>query len=359
MRIAFLLPIYAIHPIGGIKIVLEYACRLTDHCFDVTVYYPMNVYSNKVTRWKYLKRLLGYLYLKITQGYKSTKWFPLNRKVKEKLVWDLNQKRIATHDIYVATGVQTAYSLSEYKYIDLHKQIYLIQGFENWIATDEYVLKSYRFPFKKIVISPWLQSLVLSQSTKENVVLIPNGFNQEVFNIQKEIFERNIYSICTIYHTDDVKRCVDAISALIKLKELFPQITVNMFGVPGRPPALPDWIKYYQKPNQDELSKIYNDSSIYLAASRSEGMALPPAEAMLCGCALVCTNIGGFALYAINNETSLTSEPYDVNGLVSSVSSLLLNPEKLYRIALAGNEKIKTFTWENSVKQFIQVVFSK
>ena len=93
-----------------------------------------------------------------------------------------------------------------------------------------------------------------------------------------------------------------------------------------------------------------NNAAIFVAASNKEGWALPPAESMQCGCALVCTDIGGFADYAKNGETALTSPVYDVQALADNILALIKDNGKRVKIAKAGNEYIQRFTMENSYR---------
>jgi len=125
-----------------------------------------------------------------------------------------------------------------------------------------------------------------------------------------------------------------------------------MFGTSERPSDIPFDFKYFKSPSKDTHNEIYNNAAIFIAASKAEGFALPPAEAMICGCALCCTDIGGFAMYAINEKTALTSKVYDVQSLTENILKLIMNNELRIKIAKNGNEFIKRFTWENSIKQF-------
>ena len=160
--------------------------------------------------------------------------------------------------------------------------------------------------------------------------------------------ERKKNHICMLYHTMEVKRCCDTIEALKIVKEKHPDIIVNIFGFPKRPNELPEWFHYYRSPNKEVHNYIYNDSTIFVAASRMEGMALPPAEAMICGCALICTDIPGFTQYAINNKTALLSEVYNVEQLATNICKLIEDNELRIKIAEEGNNFIHTFTWEKA-----------
>ena len=77
---------------------------------------------------------------------------------------------------------------------------------------------------------------------------------------------------------------------------------------------------------------------------------------MQCGCALVCTDIGGFRDYAIDGKTALVSPVYDVQALSRNILELIGNNEKRIQIAKNANEFIQRFTLENSFALMSNVV---
>ena len=64
--------------------------------------------------------------------------------------------------------------------------------------------------------------------------------------------------------------------------------------------------------NQSNLCKKYNESLIYIDNHTWAGWCNPVLEAMACGCAVICTNIGATSEFAINNETALVVEPDNI-----------------------------------------------
>ena len=104
--VGILFPVYGIHPVGGLKVGFEYANRLVQAGCAVHIFYPMNVDTNKVTGLKLLRRVLGYLYFKITRKYKADSWFSLDKRIKQHLVWNLKQNHTKKCCRYIATGIQ-------------------------------------------------------------------------------------------------------------------------------------------------------------------------------------------------------------------------------------------------------------
>lgn len=71
---------------------------------------------------------------------------------------------------------------------------------------------------------------------------------------------------------------------------------------------------------------------------------------MCCGCAVICTDIGGHAAYAKNNDTALLVEPRNSEDLFLKICDLFENNNKRITIAKNGNRLIQSFSWENNIK---------
>ncbi len=349
MNITFLLPCTAERPVGGIKVIFEYANRFIEDGYCVNIIMPARLLSIK----NRIASLIRYPYYLISKNYLPYEWFELNKNVKLFFVRNLKFKNIpCKSDIFIATAVETAYFLEGYD--TSAKKIYFIQDFEDWSMSSTQVLASYKFKMTKIVISPWLKDLV--RSVGEDATLIPNGFDFNKFFLQQAISKRNKYNILMLYHKEERKRCKDAIKALCVVKKKYPCVNISMFGVPKRPRGLPFEFSYFRKPNKKLHNDLYNNSAIFVSASRKEGMALPPAEAMQCGCALCCTNIGGFSLYAKDGFSALLSPVYDYEALAKNIIKLLEDDVCRQRIAKQGNELIQGFTWEKAYRDFKNVI---
>ncbi len=181
-----------------------------------------------------------------------------------------------------------------------------------------------------------------------------NKMPKQIFCLMPDFF-RNIVIVDKEFYKSEVKRKGSqyTVQALELLKQSYPQLQATLFGVYPRPKQLPTWIQYHQRPA--DLAKIYNDHAVFISASLGEGWALPPAEAMACGCAVVCTDIGGHADYAINEQTALLVPPENAIALANAVQRLF--EQAALRIALSAQAEqfIKThFNWERSVEALLQ-----
>lgn len=349
MSINFILQGPSRYPIGGVKIVFEYANRLLGRGYDVNIIFDCSKAAKKREK---IPNFIRFLYYKLAVWY-YPKWFTLNPKIHKICVYSgINDEEIPDADFVCATAVGTADDVAKLS-MNKGEKLYFIQDFENWGNwTADAVKETYRLGMKNIVIAKWLEKIV--QDSGADCVLVPNGIDFDVFNIDIPIASRKGYTISMLYHNQVHKGSVYGIIALKKLKERYPDLEATLFGVPKRPDSLPEWINYIQSATQPKLRQVYNQSKIYLCPSIKEGFGLTGAEAMACGCAYVASDYGGIHEYATDGRNVLLSPPKDVEGLVEHISYLFDHDDKRIELAQKGYEDIKKFDWKEAVNKFEQ-----
>ncbi len=356
-----MLPVRDNAPCGGCKVIYEYANYFASTGFDVHILYPHErktyAQGKEISPFYKLKNWLGFYYRRGRKEHHAAEWFNFTHDVKKDfcfIINDFSLKKYPRNSVFFASSVETAYELHAVKGITPNNKFYLIQDFENWNVSDDAVYASYRFPMNKIVISEWLKEKV--ENAGSSATVIPNGFNFDYFKLSNPIKNRNKYEICMLYHLDDRKRCSDSMAALDIVHDTFPDVHVTMFGTPEKPANLPVWYSYHRTPDRSLHNKIYNDAAIFVGASKAEGFALPPAEAMMCGCALCLTDIQGFSAYAKRNTTALLSPVYDIEALAKNIIALIQDDDIRIKIATEGNTFIQRFTWEASFRAMHELV---
>lgn len=343
MNITFVLPGAGIRPIGGMKVVYEYANHLVSRGHDVSIVHPAILEID--TPWSDKPRkMVRYVQRRVDKSYLPKNWFNLDPRVRILWVKSLKEKFIPNADVIVATAWPTAEWVAGYA-ADKGRKYYLIQHYETWSGPEDRVRRTWVLPLKKIVIAKWLKDIAADLGQKS--VYIPNGLNFSCFGLDVPIEDRNHKSVMMLYHDQAWKGSHDGIQAMSKVRELHPDLKVTMFGVPNGC-GLPEWIEYHRMPDQKRLRWLYNQSAIFLAPSWSEGWGLPATEAMMCGCALVATDIGGHQEFAKNNVTALLAKAKDSQSLAEAVLRLIKEADKLQVLARAGNAYIQQFTWKRA-----------
>lgn len=340
-------------PSGGYKVVLEYASKMAADGMQVTLLYPVALCLDEVagmgrgSRWKMYKKS----FTKVWKGQHSVKkWFPLDRRVREKMIPFAEEKFIPDGDFIFATAWETAEWVNMYSPVK-GKKMYLVQHYEDWYGTEKArVDATWKMPLHKIVIATWLKEYATALG--EKATLIRNGLNFKDYYIEKPIAERAPHHVSMLYHDLEIKGSKYGIEALQQVKAEVPELEVTLFGAFDRPAWIPDWMRYYYLPTH--LRDIYNQSAIFITASIEEGWGLPRAEAMQCGCAVVLTATGGHLDFGTDGEDCLFTPVKDAGAMAAAVIELIRNNPKRIRIAAKGNETVQQFTWEHAYQQLKQ-----
>lgn len=305
---------------------------------------------------KGLKRFkIKFVYLrdKFFKNYLPGSWFNLNKNINVLWVESLEEKNIPDSDFLIATSWHTAVHCNSYSQ-QKGKKIYFIQSLETWHGEYEDVIATWKMPFRRIVISKWLLEYAKSLGLESTLIL--NGFDFNKFGIDIFPENRNPLSIGMLFHINKIKGSKYGIHALSELKAEIPDLKVNLFGVSNRDENLPEWMDYIKNPDQEQLRSIYNNSSIFINPSIMEGFALTPAEAMICGCAVVVSDIGGHKDYSINEETALLFESENPDSLKNKINILIKDNNFRIKLAYSGKNYIKNYTWDKSFELFEKVI---
>ncbi len=353
VSITFVLPGSGHVPVGGFKVVYRYANGLATLGYRVSVVHPA-ILLKTATLTHRLKGFARYIRGQATRSYRPDGWFRLDPRVQVLWVPSLHPRYIPDADIVVATAAPTAEWVKDYP-PSKGKKLYLIQGLETWSRIGrERVLHTWKLPMRKIVIARWLQEVAVSLG--EQAEYIPNGLEFGIFGLDIPPEVRNPFCVMMLYHHAKLKGSEDGLKAFEIVKREIPDLRVILFGVPKKPSGLPEWITYYRKPPPKVLRQLYNKAAIFVAPSWEEGWGLPASEALMCGAALVATDVGGHREFAIHEETALLSPPRSPEALAKNISRLIREPELRLRLARAGHLYVQQFTWGRAVSLFERVI---
>ena len=348
-RVGFLLPSGAGVPVGGVKVVLEYANALVARGWGVTVAMPHLIDPSRVARARAsplarLKASLSFANRRLRGGWRPDPWFRVDPRVE--LAFLPTPEALPHADAWVASAWQTAPWVAALP----GARLYLIQHLETWAGSEPEVVATWKLPLRKVVIAQWLADFAAQHG--ETAEVVRNGLDFEVFGLDAAPETRAPHRVLMLFHTSEWKGSKDGLVALELAKREHPPLEATLFGVTPRPAGLPEWIAYEQRPAQRRLRALYNEAAIFLAPSRVEGFGLPPAEAMACGAAVAATDVGGHREFARHEETSLLSPPLAPAALAANVLRLVRDPAARARLARAGHAYIRTFTWDAATTRF-------
>jgi glycosyltransferase involved in cell wall biosynthesis len=349
MNITFLVPCKDLA--GGLRVVACYGNALIRRGHRVTVIYPRRDLPLR-ERWRRGAR-------RVIRREKDHLDYFRGRLLE---VPSITERHVPDGDCLIATSFQTAeWSVSFPERCG--KKFYLIQGYEKmWAKEGEDVDATFRMPFRKIVISRWLQETVEAITGEADIPLIPNGRDFHLSEFLGEGLQRTFHVGC-LYSPVPLKRTGLALAAIMRLKKDFTELRVAMFGSEwpdtAQHPTFPfDTVTFLNKPTPDKVRDIYLNTRIWLVPSGSEGFCLPALEAVSLGCTVVSTDNGGIRDIISDGVEGYIVAEDNPEALAAATASILGNPALELRLRNAALLRADAFSWERSTDMLETVLTS-
>ncbi|MBF0154188.1 MAG: glycosyltransferase family 4 protein [Magnetococcales bacterium] len=346
MKISFILGSFPRLPIGGYRVVYEYANHLVARGYDVAIYYCRDVAGMPPPEGIYrkLRTYLGFIYRRLTRP--SPDWQALDPRIAIHFIPSPDVRYILDGDVVFATSWAMAETVLAYP-ASKGQKVYFYQHYETWSGPKEKVDATWRMPLHKLVISRWLLEVGESLGAGE-MTLIPDGIDLDLFRVVHPMENRGPV-VTMMYSHQTWKGGADGLRALEKVREKIPGLRVLLFGLVKPEVVLPEWATFYENPPQRVLvEEIYNRGAVFLWPSHFEGFSLPPAEAMACGSAVVSTDCGGVLDFAQHGVSALISPPKQPEQLAENTIRLLQDEALRLTLARAGHAGIQALTWAHS-----------
>jgi glycosyltransferase involved in cell wall biosynthesis len=360
MKICFVLPGSSPYPSGGVKILYEHANRLAGRGHDITIVHA--AFVSKGNRRLRARGVASYLLNRFgIMRWRPDGWFSVDKRIT--MVWapSLDERWIPAGDAVIASSWQTAEWVRDYPETRGRK-FYFMQDFERYMEAGPELRKriaaTYTAGFRTIVISPACREVVEDNGGKV-CCEVPNGldFRKLALSLDIDHPERTLIGFPT--RPEGLKATEDAVAAIEQVRSVCGEdLAVWSFGG-TRPAYLPAWVRYHERPGNELLCDLYNHTAVFVVPSRFEGWGLPGSEAMACGAALVSTENGGVRAYAEHGRTALLCPVGDREALAAAVCSLLSDRESRIRLARAGFEHIRQFTWERASRELERCLLSE
>ncbi|RKT36345.1 glycosyltransferase involved in cell wall biosynthesis [Microbacterium sp. AG1240] len=351
----FLLPAPALTPIGGYKVVYEYADALVSRGVDVTVWHSsiFNAFeSGRFSRYRAAILAAGLWRRRLTgRATTSIPWYRLDPRVRVKVTSARPRPKLGRRSVVVATAVQTTDHVAEVARRAGATSLALIQHFETWAAPEDVIRRAWARVDERIVIAPWLAELC-SQAGLSSV-LLTNALDVDSFPTGAPLAQRRPM-VMSLLSPHGYKRPDVVAHALGAVRAGRPDARVVAFGIDPVPPRpLAPGVEYVCDPSPEVLRELYRSASVYLCGSDAEGWHLPPAEATLSGAAVVSTDIGG--VRASMGDEALYGPPGDGEALASLAERVLENPDAAQLRVDTAAARIRSVTYGENTRALLDI----
>lgn len=331
LRVAFVMPALSPGPVGGYRVVYDYAVALAAAGDDVEVVHLSGLRGQR--SYAVPRELLR----RLARRPAAPGWYegmPADVAIRPQF----RLPDLSAPDAVIATSWRTADAVHRARLPAATKKFYFVQGYEDWGNKGKQVDATWRLPLHKVVISDWLAEKARSLNAGP-VRVVHNGVDTHTFRLAVPPDERSPQRVLMMWHPAPDKRSADALAAL-ELVRRNHSVDAHAFSAYERPPGLPDWLVWHHRPSRADLAALYNSAAIFVSSSLSEGWGLPATEAMACGAALVSTDTGGVASFARHGVSAVIVPPGDVGGLSTGIEGLICDDDRRVAQANAGAARI-------------------
>jgi len=230
------------------------------------------------------------------------------------------------------------------------------------------------------VVSKWAKDLLQSQNVKQQIDVVPEGFNPEIyFPIYKKSqkLERIGKKGITFIHVgkwEERKRTRDIIKAFdvgteghrarlichcfsmfCDYKKLSSELLHSLnysqmqpgFWTKGKREII---IPQGQIRTFEEVAKMYNNADFGLFFSKAEGWNLPLCELLACGVPCITTRNTGMTEYLLDTKLTVKTK----EDLIAKIRMVSKNPDKY--IASSIYIQTRQFTWANAAKKLQEIL---
>jgi glycogen(starch) synthase len=105
--------------------------------------------------------------------------------------------------------------------------------------------------------------------------------------------------------------------------------------------------------SRGQVGWAMRNAAVFVMPSRIEPFGIVALEALAAGCPAIVTSRGGAAEIVRNDECGLVVDPFDSAALSAAIDRLLSQPELNERLAKAGRERVRRYSWEVVTESYL------
>ena len=232
--------------------------------------------------------------------------------------------------------------------IAVHRAARVIVGSEN---TKRDLIQYYRVPEQKIAVTPYAADAIYQPMDRADA--------RQAVRDRFGIARPYVLSVGVLQPRKNLPRLVRAFA---EIRHEVPHVLV-LVGKQGwahwdlqqaiKETRIADRIVFTNYVADADLPVLYAGADLFVYPSIYEGFGLPPLEAMACGTAVLTSNSS--SLPEVVGDAGRMVDPLDMEALAREMEALLLDRAERERLAAAGLERSKRFSWDETARQTVQV----
>lgn len=196
--------------------------------------------------------------------------------------------------------------------------------------------------------------------------IIPQGINSVYFELENCPVKHQILSIGAL---NKRKGHLILIDALLKVKEVFPEVRLIIAGAMANPSyfhqmqlkieqySLESNIQIYPDASFEMIKEFYASSELFVLHSEEESQGIVLCEALAAGKPIISTNVGGIPWVVEPGKNGLLSDFGDIDAFAYNIISLLSDSELRTDMTVNNKKKSHNYNWK-TISTTIQELYS-
>jgi glycosyltransferase involved in cell wall biosynthesis len=192
----------------------------------------------------------------------------------------------------------------------------------------------------------------------ERVAVIHHGVEPRFFELNRSVTGPYVLCVSTLHPHKNLERLLRAYA---RRKRDFELVLAGMRGFHSRPiEALISELDLAQRVRltgwipREELYHLYERARAFIYPSTFEGFGMPVLEAMAAGLPVACSDIP--PLREVAGDAALFFDPLDEDAICNALERIASDETLRRRLAQAGRERARPFTWERAAEQTLRVL---
>lgn len=201
----------------------------------------------------------------------------------------------------------------------------------------------------------------LKQFYGKEAAVVHHGVDPSFLAMERREPERFLLCVSTLHPHKNLARLVEAFG---QFRERHPEFRLVIPGMPGfftdqlqakiaalglgNAVELKGWIP------REELMRLYERAWAFVYPSTFEGFGMPVLEAMAAGIPVACSAIP--PLREVAGDAALQFPPEDTDALAEALERITGDAELRAKLAVAGRQRAREFTWERSARETLAVL---
>jgi len=192
----------------------------------------------------------------------------------------------------------------------------------------------------------------------ERVAVIPHGVEAAFSALDRSHLEAYLLCVSTLHPHKNLPRLIRAYGStprdfrliLAGLRGFHAEAIERLIDEMG----LRDSVQITGWVPRQELYSFYEHARAFVYPSVFEGFGMPVLEALAAGIPVACSDIP--PLREVAGDAALYFNPLDEDEIASAIESVMSDASLQERLAQAGRERAREFTWEKSAGQTLAVL---